>query len=120
MVDEAIRSFVEETNRLNHAQRADRSATESKLDKIKKGKTDIVDAIENGRYSETLMDRLLDFEAEEKVLKAAMAEAPADTPDIHPNIAGIFAKKVGRLAEALNRLEDRDEAADAIRGLSSG
>ena len=46
-----------------------------------------------------------------------MAEAPADTPDIHPNIAGIYAKKVERLAEALNRPEDRDEAADAIRGL---
>ncbi len=117
MVDEAIRSFVEETNRLNHAQRADRSATESKLAKIKKSKADIVDAIENGRYSETLMDRLLDLEAEEKVLKAAMAEAPADVPDIHPNIAGIYAKKVERLAEALNRPEDRDEAADAIRGL---
>ena len=117
MVDEAIRGFVEETNRLNHAQRADRSATESKLAKIKKSKADIVDAIENGRYSETLMDRLLDLEAEEKVLKAAMAEAPADVPDIHPNIAGIYAKKVERLAEALNRPEDRDEAADAIRGL---
>ena len=117
MVDEAIRSFVEETNRLNHAQRADRHSAEAKLAKIKKGKADIVDAIENGRYSETLMDRLLDLEAEEKVLKAAVAEAPANAPDIHPNIAGIYAKKVERLVEALNRLEDRDEAADAIRGL---
>ncbi|UZK69766.1 hypothetical protein OKW76_01460 [Sphingomonas sp. S1-29] len=117
MVTEAIRGFVEETNRLNHTQRATRSAANAKLTRIKKGKSDIVDAIENGRYSETLMDRLLGLEAEEKILKAAMQLFPADTPDIHPNIAGIYAKKVERLAEALNRPADRDEAADAIRGL---
>jgi hypothetical protein len=33
---------------------------------IAKSKKVIVTAIENGRYSETLMDRLLEFEAREK------------------------------------------------------
>ncbi|KQM18219.1 zinc ribbon domain-containing protein [Novosphingobium sp. Leaf2] len=117
MVDEAIRGYVEETNRLNHERRAAQGAAVATLAKIARAKADIVDAIENGRYSETLMDRLLHLEANEKTMKAAMAEMPADTPDIHPNIAGIYAKKVERLAEALNLPEDRDEAAEAIRSL---
>ncbi|KQO07971.1 hypothetical protein [Sphingomonas sp. Leaf242] len=46
-------------------------------------------------------------------MKATLAETSADTPDIPPNIAGTYAKKVEKLAEALNR----DEAAETIRGL---
>jgi hypothetical protein len=37
----------------------------TELATIAKSKKDIVTAIENGRYSETLMDRLLQFEARE-------------------------------------------------------
>ena len=46
-----------------------------------------------------------------------MEAAPIDAPDIHPNIAEIYRRKVERLAEALNHPAERDEAADAIRGL---
>ncbi len=38
-------------------------------------------------------------------------------PDIHPKIADIYRRKVERLAEALADPRDRDEAAEAIRGL---
>ena len=117
MVGEAIRGYVDETNRLNHERRAAQGAAVAALAKIDRAKADIVAAIEDGRFSKTLMDRLLDLEANEEVLRATMTEAPADTPDIHPNIANIYAKKVERLADALNRPEDRDEAAEAIRSL---
>ena len=40
-----------------------------------------------------------------------------DLPDLHPNIAEIYRRKVERLAEALNHPDDRDEAAEAVRGL---
>ncbi len=50
-------------------------------------------------------------------LHAELAAVPADLPDIHPNIADIYRRKVARLAEALNHPEDRDAAASAIRGL---
>ena len=46
-----------------------------------------------------------------------MAEALPAAPDIHPNIAEIYRKKVERLAEALGQPAERDEAADAVRGL---
>ena len=46
-----------------------------------------------------------------------MARSPVDLPDIHPNVADIYRRKVARLADALNHPEDRHEAADALRGL---
>ncbi len=36
---------------------------------------------------------------------------------IHPNIAGVYQRKVARLAAALRNPEERDAAAAAIRGL---
>ena len=64
-----------------------------------------------------LVDKLLELEAQEDAIRARMAEAPLDKPDIHPNISEIYRRKVERLAEALNNPAERDEAADAIRGL---
>ena len=50
-------------------------------------------------------------------LTALLAAVPADLPDIYPNVAAIYGRKVERLAEALKRPDERAEAADAIRGL---
>ena len=50
-------------------------------------------------------------------LTERLSRAPVDIPDIHPNVAGIYRRKVERLAEALQRPQERDEAADAIRAL---
>jgi len=55
----------------------------------------------------------LKLEAREDELKARLSHAPVDIPDIHPNIAGIYQRKVERLAEALRRPQERDEAAEA-------
>ncbi|WEX10740.1 hypothetical protein [Chelativorans sp. AA-79] len=46
-----------------------------------------------------------------------LADVPEDTPDLLPSAAPIYAKKVGRLTEALNRPEERTEAAEALRML---
>ena len=95
-VEVALRACIEETNRLNWLRRDVWFEASTELASIAKSKKDIVTAIENGRYSETLMDRLLEFEAREKVLKQCMSEGPADVPDVHPNIAELYARKVGR------------------------
>ncbi len=56
-------------------------------------------------------------EAREDVVKGLLAQGPADIPELHPNIAGIYRKKVERLIEALHSPEDQAEAAEAIRAL---
>src|SRR5258708_21645542 len=64
-----------------------------------------------------MTDRMRELEAREDVIKELLAQEPADIPDIHPNVSGIYRKKVERLTEALNNPEDRNEAAEAIRTL---
>ncbi|WP_374834749.1 hypothetical protein [Paenochrobactrum pullorum] len=39
------------------------------------------------------------------------------TPDILPSASAIYAKKVSALTKALNRKEERQEAAETLRGL---
>ena len=78
---------------------------------------DIVAAIENDGCTRTLMDRLRELEAKQDELTERLSNTLADIPDIHPNVAGIYRRKVERLAEALGKPQERDKAARAIRGL---
>ena len=114
---EAIRTYVEETNRRNHARRADGEAERRELDKIARAVKEIVTLIETGAGNRALLTRLTELEEREDEINARLAQSPVDQPDIHPNVADIYARKVARLTEALRRPDERDEAADAIRGL---
>jgi site-specific DNA recombinase len=78
---------------------------------------EIVSAIEEGGYTRTLTNGRKELEAGQEALQLRLARAPQPLPDIHPNVAEIYRRKVEWLAEALNHPEDRDEAAEAIRGL---
>ena len=86
------------------------AALEKKIDEI-------VTAIHETGFRRALTDRLHKFEARHEELQQRLAAVPPKIPDIHPNIAGIYARKVARLAEALEKPDERDAAASAIRGL---
>jgi site-specific DNA recombinase len=56
--------------------------------------------------------------AQQKVeIEARLAEAPADLPDVHPNIAEHYRAKVIHLAETLAEPESNGEAREDIRSL---
>ena len=114
---EAIRAYVEESNRLNHQRRASETADRVELARIDKAIAGLVALAEQGKGTRTLVDRLLDLEAQQDAIQARLGAVTSDAPDIHPNIAEIYRRKVERLAEALDHPEERNEAADAIRGL---
>jgi len=114
---EAMRTYAEETNRLNRERRAGSEADRKALADVEKKLKEIVTAIEDGGYSRPLMVRLRELEAKRNELAERLAHAPVDIPDIHPNVAGIYRRKVERLAEALRCPQERDEAAEAIRAL---
>jgi site-specific DNA recombinase len=114
---EAMRAYAVETNRLNRERRTAGDADRRALADIERKLREIVSAIENGGYSRMLSDRLRELEAKQDEITARMARLPVDLPDIHPNVADIYRRKVARLADALNHPEDRHEAADALRGL---
>ncbi|MBV9287915.1 MAG: recombinase family protein [Hyphomicrobiales bacterium] len=114
---EAMRAYAEEINRLNRERRAGGEADRKALADVEKKLKEIVTVIEDGGYSRPLMTRLRELEAKQDELTERLSRAPADIPDLHPNVAGIYRRKVERLAEALRCPQDRDEAAEAIRGL---
>ncbi len=115
--EEAIRAYAEKTNRLNRERRASAAGDRRELAAIEKKIATMIAAIEDGGYVRGMSDRLRELEARQVELAERLAAAPADLPDIHPNVAEIYRRKVARLADALKHPEDRDEAATAIRGL---
>jgi site-specific DNA recombinase len=117
VIAEAIRTYVEETNRLNHQRRATREADTQRLEKARRGIASLVAAIEDGGYSRPLMERLKILEADAAALEQGLAEALLYVPDVHPNVAELYRRKIERLTEALNDPHDRTEAATALRGL---
>ena len=50
-------------------------------------------------------------------LSGLLADAPEDAPDILPTASAIYAKKISTLAKPLNRSQERQEAAEALRSL---
>ena len=46
-----------------------------------------------------------------------MAQAPADVPDVHPNVANVYRARVATFTEALDDPDGGREAAEAIRSL---
>ena len=114
---EAMKAYAEETNRLNRERRASGATDRKELADIGKKIATMVAVIEDGGYARGMMDRMRELEACQDEINERLSAVPVDLPDIHPNIAIVYRHKVERLAEALADPRDRDEAADAIRGL---
>ncbi len=114
---EAMKAYAEETNRLNRERHASGTSDRAELADIEKRMASMIAVVEEGGYVRGMSDRLRELEARQDELNERLDTVPPSLADIHPNIAGIYRRKVERLAEALANPRDRDEAADAIRGL---
>jgi hypothetical protein len=113
----AVRAYVEETNRQNHERRAQTETSRRALEKIDRGIKGIIDAIEDGMYQPAMKARMSELEQQKAEIEARLAEAPADIPDVHPNIAEHYRAKVIRLAETLAEPESNGEAREDIRSI---
>ena len=117
IVEEAMRAYAEETNRLNRERRSSGDAWKAELVKIEKQIRGIIEAIKAGMFHESMKAEMDTLEARKTELNTLLADAPEDTPDILPSASAIYAKKVSALTKALNRKEERQEAAETLRGL---
>ncbi len=113
----AVRAYAEETNRQNHERRAQAEISRRALEKIERGIKGILDAIEDGMYQPAMKARMSELEQQKAEIEKRLAEAPADMPDVHPNIAEHYRAKVIRLAETLAEPEADGEAREDIRSL---
>ena len=117
VAEEAMRAYAEETNRFNRERRANSEGWRTELVKVEKAIAAMISAIEEGLYQPSMKARMDELERQKADLMDRLAGAPADAPDILPNVSAVYRKKVQRLAAALNDPKERAEAAEAIRGL---
>jgi site-specific DNA recombinase len=59
--------------------------------------------------------RMEELERRKAEIAERMMQAPADLPDVHPNVANIYRAKVATFTEVLNDPDGGTAAADAIR-----
>ena len=117
LVAEFIKGFQEETNALNHDRELATVQDKAALAKAERSIKAILDAIEDGRYQRSMLDRLDELEKQKDRIEARLAKAPPLLPRIHPNVAEIYRAKIQRLEDALSRPDDAREAAEAMRSL---
>ena len=115
MAAEAMRAYELETNRLNRERRQSEDATRRELADTAKAIAEIVRVIEQGGYRRALSTRLTELETKQDGLTARLSDVPNNTPDIHPNIAETYRRRIERLTDALSHPDDALEAADALR-----
>ena len=113
----AMRAYVEETNRLKREGRAMAGADRRALVQVDKRIAEIVAVMEAGGYSRALMARLQTLESEQADLKRRLERTTEELPDTLPTLAGLYRRKVERLAEALQHPEERAAATQAIRDI---
>ena len=116
-VTEAARAYAKETNRLNRNRRAQAETDQKAIQKIDRAIAGIMAAIEDGLYQPSMKARMNELERDKAEIIARMAQAPADVPDVHPNIANVYRRNVERFTEALNDPDGGRQAAEALRSL---
>ena len=114
---EAMRAYAEESNRLNRERRSNGDAWQVELAKVEKQIAQIVEAIADGMYHPSMKEKMTGLETRKAELTSLLADTPEDKPDLLPTASTIYAKKVAKLTQALNRPAERQEAAEALRML---
>ncbi|MFB9948929.1 recombinase family protein [Rhizobium puerariae] len=117
VASEAMRAYAEETNRLNRGRRSSADVWQAELGAVGKQIKQIVDAIADGMYHPSMKEKMTGLEARKAELTELLTDIPADLPDLLPSASAIYAKKVAKLTEALNKPEERLQAAEALRML---
>ena len=116
-VAEAVRAYHQEMNRQNHERRAQNDADRRGLPKIERAINGIMAAIEDGMYQPAMKARMAELDQQKAEIEARLSRAVPELPDVNPNIAEVYRRKVVRLADALGESQASQEAAAAIRSL---
>jgi site-specific DNA recombinase len=117
LAKEFAAEYHRELNRLNAAREGDYERRKEELDRVERQIRAVIEAIKDGLRTPGMKEELFALEARKRELAAAVKQAPASRPRLHPKLADLYRQRVDRLHEELNRAELRSEAAQALRGL---
>ena len=109
--------FTKEVNRLRIERGADLESWKRELERIDKELDKIVDAIVQGFPLSKLKDKSEKLEARKAELAEKLANADEPPPLLHPNMAALYAQRIGQLYEHLQDEDGRARAAETFRSL---
>ncbi|MCV2880370.1 recombinase family protein [Sedimentimonas flavescens] len=113
-----VEEFQREMRKEQHSSETERKTAEARLTKLEKEISNLIDAVANGMFHQSMTERLQALEDEKLTLRAKLDQLPEPLPvTLHPAMAEIYRAKVATLIEALNADGTRNEAADILRGL---
>ena len=118
LVAEFVRSFQEEVNKAARDVGAQRTTLEQEMKRLDRKIAGILKAIEDGMYASSLKTRMQALETRRSEIEASLAQA-LEPPvlRLHPNLAGIYHRKISELESALNADGIKTEAAEILRSL---
>jgi DNA invertase Pin-like site-specific DNA recombinase len=117
LVAEFAREFTAELNRITSEAESKVAAEKRELASIERKLRGIVEAIEDGMYTSGLKQRANELERRKAELDMQLTAPAVPVIRIHPNLCGLYERKVTRLADALNEEAVKAEASEIIRGL---
>jgi hypothetical protein len=117
LVEEFIRAFHEELNRIGREREAAARHAARELAGLSRQIELLLDAVADGLKGASVQQRLDDLEARKVRLEAGTATTPSQMPRLHPNLAGLYRRQVERLHTALADQNVKAEAIEILRGL---
>ncbi len=117
LVEAFIKAFHEEVNKQRH--RIDMAVDHKRkeLREVTRRLDGLYEAIADGLRTPGLKGKLEELEARKAALEDDLSDAAPPAPRLHPNLAGLYRRKVENLHQALNDPASRTEAADILRDL---
>ena len=117
LVEEFVRAFTTEMNRVLATEEVARSARRRELAEVSRRLEGLIEAIADGLRTPGLKAKLEELEQRKAELESDAATTPPATPHLHPNLAELYRRKVEDLQTALSDAAVRTEATEILRGL---
>ncbi|MEO0624691.1 MAG: recombinase family protein [Pseudomonadota bacterium] len=111
------KEYTAHLNRLRRGRLDAAAGSRKELAKLERERVRMVEAIKGGMPAEMLREDAQRIAARMDVLKRELENADEPAPILHPAVADMYAREVGRLIETLNEDDHRQEAAELIRSL---
>ena len=117
LVETFVAEFHAEMNRIGRNRDAEIATHRKELAQVTRKLDALIEAIADGLRSDGLQAKLADLEQRKKALERGLTDRPFPAPRLHPNLAGLYRRKVEQLHETLADPALRDGALGILRSL---